>query len=83
MARTARSARDLWVLIATIVGSSMAFIDGFVVTLALPSIQREFHAGAGDVAWIVELYTLVVGSLMLLAARSRISTAASASLQWA
>ncbi len=44
----------------------MAFIDGQVVTLALPSIQREFHASAGDVAWIVELYTLVLGSLMLL-----------------
>ncbi len=66
MARTARSTRDLWVMIATIVGSSMAFIDGMVVTLALPSIQREFHAGAGDVAWIVELYTLVIGALMLI-----------------
>ena len=44
----------------------MAFIDGQVVTLALPAIQREFHASAGDVAWIVELYTLVLGSLMLL-----------------
>ncbi len=64
--RAVRSTRDMWVLVATIVGSSMAFIDGFVVTLALPSIQREFHAGAGDVAWIVELYTLVIGSLMLI-----------------
>ena len=59
-------ARDTWVLLATIVGSSMAFIDGSVVTLALPAIQRDFHASAGDVAWIVELYTLVLGSLMLL-----------------
>ncbi len=58
--------RDTWVLLATIVGSSMAFIDGQVVTLALPEIQRDFHASAGDVAWIVELYTLVLGSLMLL-----------------
>ncbi len=66
MARAARSTGDLWVMIATIVGSSMAFIDGMVVTLALPSIQRQFHAGAGDVAWIVELYTLVIGSLMLI-----------------
>jgi EmrB/QacA subfamily drug resistance transporter len=66
IARAVRSARDTWVLVATIVGSSMAFIDGMVVTLALPSIQREFHAGAGDVAWIVELYTLVIGSLMLI-----------------
>jgi EmrB/QacA subfamily drug resistance transporter len=59
-------ARDTWVLLATIVGSSLAFIDGAVVTLALPAIQREFHAGAGDVAWIIELYTLVLSSLMLL-----------------
>ncbi len=59
-------ARDTWVLVATIVGSSLAFIDGAVVSLALPEIQSEFHAGAGDVAWIVELYTLVLGSLMLL-----------------
>jgi EmrB/QacA subfamily drug resistance transporter len=58
--------RDTWVLLATIVGSSMAFIDGLVVSLALPAIQREFHASAGDVAWIVELYTLVLGSMMLL-----------------
>ncbi len=58
--------RDTWVLLATVVGSSMAFIDGQVVTLALPQIQRDFHASAGDVAWIIELYTLVLGSLMLL-----------------
>ncbi|HTV92856.1 MAG TPA: MFS transporter [Verrucomicrobiae bacterium] len=58
--------RDTWVLLATVLGSSLAFIDSTVVTLALPSIQREFHASAGDVAWIIELYTLVLGSLMLL-----------------
>lgn len=59
-------ARDTWVLLATIVGSSLVFIDGSVVALALPEIQREFHASAGEVAWIVELYILVLGSLMLL-----------------
>jgi EmrB/QacA subfamily drug resistance transporter len=58
--------RDTWVLVVTIVGSSLAFIDGAVVSLALPEIQTEFHASAGDVAWIVELYTLVLGALMLL-----------------
>ncbi len=57
---------DRWVLIATIAGSSMVFIDGFVVNLALPKLQAQFHASAEDVAWIVELYTLVLGSLMLL-----------------
>jgi EmrB/QacA subfamily drug resistance transporter len=59
-------ARDIWVLVATIVGSSLAFIDGMVVNLALPQIQRQFRATASDVTWIVELYTLVLGSLMLL-----------------
>lgn len=58
--------RDAWVLLATIVASSMVFIDGMVVTLALPAIQRDFHASAAGVAWIVELYTLVLGALMLL-----------------
>ncbi len=58
--------RGAWVLLATIVASSMVFIDGMVVNLALPSIQREFHASAAGVAWIVELYTLVLGALMLL-----------------
>src|SRR5215469_5340879 len=58
--------RNRWVLIATIAASSMVFIDGFVVNLALPRIQNEFHASAEDVAWIVEAYALVLGSLMLL-----------------
>jgi len=58
--------RDTWVLLATIVGSSLVFIDGTVVALALPAIQHAFRTSAGAVAWIVELYTLVLGSLMLL-----------------
>lgn len=44
----------------------MAFIDGFIVNLALPRMQTDFHATAEDMAWIVELYALVLGSLMLL-----------------
>ena len=58
--------KSTWILIATIAASSMVFIDGSVVTLALPQIQRQFHASATAVAWIIELYTLVLGSLMLL-----------------
>ena len=40
--------RGVWVLVATILGSSMAFIDGSVVNVALPALQREFHAVASD-----------------------------------
>jgi len=43
----------VWVLVATILGSSMAFIDGSVVNVALPVIQRDLNATTSDVQWIV------------------------------
>src|SRR5690242_16764686 len=42
----------VWVLVATILGSSISFIDGTVVNVALPTIQRELHANAADVQWV-------------------------------
>lgn len=55
----------IWVLIATILGSSMAFIDGSVVNVALPVIQRDLNATATDVQWIVEAYALFLAALIL------------------
>ncbi|MGZ6365041.1 MAG: hypothetical protein ACXWPS_03640 [Ktedonobacteraceae bacterium] len=43
-----------WVLVATILGSSMAFIDGTVVNVALPVLQTELRATATQVQWVVE-----------------------------
>jgi EmrB/QacA subfamily drug resistance transporter len=63
--RSPLAARERWTLVATIVGSSLVFIDGSVVGLALPSIQRVFHASASDVQWLVEGYTLALAALML------------------
>src|SRR2546423_10053356 len=54
-----------WVLVATILGSSMAFIDGSVVNVALPVIQRDFNATTSDVQWIVEAYSLFLAALIL------------------
>jgi EmrB/QacA subfamily drug resistance transporter len=56
----------VWVLAATILGSSLVFIDGSVVSLALPVIQREMGATALQMQWVIEAYTLVLGALMLL-----------------
>jgi EmrB/QacA subfamily drug resistance transporter len=53
------------VLVATILGSSMAFIDGTVVNVALPAIQANFHASVVDVQWVVESYGLLLGALIL------------------
>ena len=60
---SARSAR--WTLIATILGSSMAFIDGSVVNVALPAIQHDLGGGLAAQQWIVDAYLLTLGSLIL------------------
>ncbi len=54
-----------WVLVAAILGSSMAFIDGTVVNVALPAIQASLHADARGVQWVVEAYALMTASLTL------------------
>ncbi len=55
----------LWVLTATILGSSMAFIDGTVVNVALPVLQTDLHATVADVQWVVEAYSLFLAALIL------------------
>jgi EmrB/QacA subfamily drug resistance transporter len=52
-------------LAATILGSSMALIDGSVVNIALPAIQQALHADAASTQWIVNAYLLVLGALVL------------------
>jgi EmrB/QacA subfamily drug resistance transporter len=54
-----------WVLAATILGSSMAFIDGTVVNVALPVLQTDLQATVAQVQWVVELYTLFLSALIL------------------
>src|SRR6266481_5100120 len=55
----------LWILAATILGSSMAFIDSTVVNVALPALQATFRATVVDVQWVVESYGLFLGALIL------------------
>jgi EmrB/QacA subfamily drug resistance transporter len=55
-----------WILAATILGSSMAFIDGTVVNVALPAMQSELHASLSGVQWIVEAYALFLAALLLI-----------------
>src|SRR5437762_3833576 len=52
-------------LAATILGSSMAFVDGSVVNIALPAIQHALHATAASTQWIVNAYLLLLGALVL------------------
>ena len=52
-------------LAATILGSSMAFIDGTVVNVALPALQNALHASIADVQWVAESYALMLAALLL------------------
>ena len=57
--------RGRWVLAATILASSMAFIDGTVVNVALPALQTHLNATAVDVQWVIEAYSLFLSALLL------------------
>jgi EmrB/QacA subfamily drug resistance transporter len=54
-----------WVLAATILGSSMAFIDGTVVNVALPALQSALGAAISEIQWVVESYALLLAALLL------------------
>ena len=55
-----------WILVATILASSMAFIDGTVVNVALPALQVTLHATVIGIQWVVDAYALLLASLLLL-----------------
>jgi len=62
-----RSPHAAWaVLLATILGSGIVFLDGAVVNLALPDIARTMHASFADLQWVVDGYLLALASLILL-----------------
>src|ERR687893_909237 len=55
-----------WVLAATILGSSMAFIDETALPVALPAIQSALRATAVDAQWVVAAYTLLLAAMILI-----------------
>jgi EmrB/QacA subfamily drug resistance transporter len=60
------SAAGRWVLLATVLGSSMAMLDSTVVNVALPTIGRHLHASLAGLQWTVTAYTLTLAGLILL-----------------
>jgi EmrB/QacA subfamily drug resistance transporter len=61
-----RTPAGRWVLLATVLGSSLAFIDSTVVNIALPAIGRNLDADAAGLQWTVNGYALSLASLILL-----------------
>src|SRR6478752_3523795 len=60
------SSRGRWVLVVAVLGSGMAFLDGTVVNVALPTIGRDLNASTSALQWILNGYTLALASLILL-----------------
>jgi len=58
-------ASSRWTLVATILGSSLTFIDATVVNVALPALQADLNATITDVQWVIEAYALFLGALIL------------------
>jgi EmrB/QacA subfamily drug resistance transporter len=60
------SAQGRWVLVATVFGSGLVFLDASVVNVALPTIARDLHTGLTALQWTVNAYTLTLAGLLLL-----------------
>lgn len=65
MVRDRPSVHPTATLVASILASSLAFIDGSVVNVALPSLGRDLHAGPAGLAWTINAYLLPLGALIL------------------
>jgi len=63
---SAPASRPAMVLAATILASSLAFVDGSVVNVALPAIGRDLAGAAADLQWVVNAYLLPLSALLLL-----------------
>jgi EmrB/QacA subfamily drug resistance transporter len=64
--RAVETAHPRWTLTATILASSLAFIDGSVVTVALPAIGHSYAASATDLQWTINAYLLPLSALLLI-----------------
>lgn len=66
MAEVLSTAHKRWILAATVLGSSLTFIDGSALGVALPSIQSDLGAGPASVQWVSNAYLLTLGALVLI-----------------
>ena len=65
-ARGSRRHAPAWTLAASILASSLAFVDGSVTNVALPAIRQDLNASAADLQWVINAYLLPLSALLLL-----------------
>jgi EmrB/QacA subfamily drug resistance transporter len=57
--------RKWWPLVAVCAGACMLLVDVTIVNVALPDMARELHSTFSDLQWVIDLYALVLGALVL------------------
>lgn len=62
---TLSSVTGKWIMVSVILASAMAFIDGTVLNVALPSLQKDLNATGIDLFWILNSYLLMLAALIL------------------
>ena len=62
----ARKADPRWTLVACVLASSLSFVEGSVLSVALPAIRASYGAGGQEVQWVVNAYLLPLSALLLL-----------------
>ena len=65
-AREKPRADPRWTLAACVLASSLSFVEGSVLNVALPAIRASYGAGAAEVQWVVNAYLLPLSALLLL-----------------
>jgi len=65
-ARERPRADPRWTLAACVLASSLSFVEGSVLNVALPAIRASYEAGAAEVQWVVNAYLLPLSALLLL-----------------
>src|SRR5919106_3151470 len=55
-----------WVILATVLGSGVAFLDGTIVNVALPAIGEDLDASLSDMQWVLDAYLVTLTALLLL-----------------
>ena len=57
--------RKWWPLVAICAGACMLLVDVTIVNVALPDMARQLHTTFSDLQWVIDLYALVLGALVL------------------
>src|ERR1700759_2149059 len=60
------SPQGKWIMVSTVLASSMAFIDATALNVVLPTLQKSLHASGADLFWILNAYLLMLASLILI-----------------